>query len=117
MMLVIEYKIYQSVYDDMVSGNQTKEIRLLNKKSEKIQIGDKIKFQVEGSDLYLIVEVTNKFIYANVNELWENKDVVLKRVKNYTKEEFLNALFEIFGKEKVLSSKLVCIEFQVLNKY
>ncbi len=113
---MIEYRIYQSVYDDMIMGKKNIEIRLLNEKSENIKIGDKIKFQVKDTDLYLIVEVTNKYIYSDIDELYENKDIVLNCVKKYTKEECLNALFEIFGKEKVLNSKLVGIEFTILNK-
>lgn len=113
---MIEYRIYKSVYDEMTIGNKNVEIRLLNEKSKNIKIGDKIKFQVVDSDLYLIVEVTNKYIYADIDELWENKDIVLNCVKNYTKEECLNAMFEIFGQEKVLSSKIVGIEFKILNK-
>lgn len=112
---MIEYRIYKSVYDDMIALKKNVEIRLLNEKSEKIKIGDKIKFQVKDIDLYLIVEVTNKYIYSDIDELYENKDIVLNCVKTYTKEECLNVLFEIFGKEKVLSSKLVGIEFKVLN--
>lgn len=113
---MIEYRIYQSVYDEMISGKKNVEIRLLNEKSKKIKIGDMIRFQVVESDLYLMVEVTNKYIYKNIDELWENKNIVLNCVKNYTKEECLNAMFEIFGKENVLSSNFVGIEFKILNK-
>lgn len=113
---MIEYRIYKNVYDEMTIGKKNVEIRLLNEKSEKIKIGDKIKFQAIDTDSYLIVEVTNKYIYRDIDELYENKDIVLNCVKNYTKEECLNVLFEIFGKEKVLSSKLVGIEFRILNE-
>lgn len=114
---MIEYRIYKSVYDEMIIGKKNIEIRLLNEKSEKIKIGDKIKFQVTHAYSYLIVEVTNKYIYEDIDELYENRDIVLNCVKNYTKEECLNALFEIFGKEKVLSSKLVGIEFKILSAH
>lgn len=112
-----EYRIYQSVYDEMLNGNKNIEIRLLNDKSRNIKIGDKIRFQVVNSNLYLVVEVTNKYIYANFDEFWKNKDIVLNSAKNYTREECLNALFEIFGKEKVLNSEFVGIEFKILNKF
>lgn len=112
----IEYRIYPSVYDEIILGNKNVEIRLLNEKSEKIKIGDKIRFQVVDNNLYLIVEVTNKYIYSDLDELYENKDIVLNCVMNYTKEECLNVLFQIFGKDKVLNSKLVGIEFKILSK-
>lgn len=113
---MIEYQIYKRVYDEMVFGKKKVEIRLLNEKSEKIKIGDKIKFQVLNCDLYLIVEVTNKYIYLDIDELWKDRGVVLNSVLNYTKEECMNALFEIFGKDKVLTSKLVGIEFRIISK-
>lgn len=112
----IEYQIYSSVYDEMILGKKNVEIRLLNEKSKRIKIGDKIKFQVLDSDLYLIVEVTNKYVYSDINELYKDKDVTLNCVMNYTKEECLNALFQIFGKDKILNSKLVGIEFKILDK-
>ena len=73
---MITYKIYKNVYDEMASGKKNVEIRLLNEKSQKIKIGDKITFQVLDSDLTLVVEVTNKYIYSNVDELWEEKAIV-----------------------------------------
>ena len=113
---MITYKIYKNVYDEMVSGKKNVEIRLLNEKSQKIKIGDKITFQVVDSDLSLIVEVTNKYIYSNADELWEEKAIVSNNTLNYTKEEFACALYEIFGKDKVVSSKIVGIEFKILKK-
>lgn len=113
---MITYKIYKNVYDEMASGKKNVEIRLLNEKSQKIKIGDKITFQVVDSDLSLIVEVTNKYIYSNVDELWEEKAIVSNNTLNYTQEEFASALYEIFGKDKVVSSKIVGIEFKILKK-
>lgn len=110
---MIEYRIYQSVYEEIMYGKKNVEIRLLNEKSEKIKIGDKIKFIVLDSGLYIIVEVTNKYIFSNIDELYENKDIDLNCVMNYTKKECEHALFEIFGKDKVINSKLVGIEFKI----
>lgn len=112
---MIEYRIYQSVYDEIISGNNNMEIRLLNAKSQALKIGDKIKFQVENSSQYIIVEIENKYVFSNVDELWENKDTILKRTNNYTKEEYMNEMFKIFGKDKVLSSKIVGIKFNIIN--
>lgn len=44
---IIEYRIYPKVYEEMTFRNKNMEIRLLNEKSEKIKIGDKIKFEIE----------------------------------------------------------------------
>ena len=44
-----EYRIYEEVYNDMLSGKKTIEFRLLNEKSRNIQIGDNIKFIVSDN--------------------------------------------------------------------
>jgi len=113
---MIEYRIYESVYNDMTSGKKNIEVRLLNDKSEKLKKGDKIKFQVVDKDKNLIVEVINKSIYENFEEFWKDRDIVLSSAKNYSKEECKNKLYEIFGREKVDTSKLVGIEFKIINK-
>ena len=50
-----EYKIYKSVYDQIINKTKTIEIRLLNDKSNKIKKGDTIKFNVVDSDISIIV--------------------------------------------------------------
>ena len=93
---------------------KTIEFRLLNDKSKSIKIGDKIKFIVLNSDKYLIVEVINKHIYNNLDELWNNKHI-LNNTLNYSKDEFVNTFNNIFGKDKVANSKIVGIEFELKN--
>lgn len=110
---LIEYRIYPNVYDEMISGQKNIEFRLLNEKSERIKIGDKIKFRVVDNDYFLIVEVTNKYIYADVDELWKDKEKVSNNALNYTKEEFVDALYKIFGEAEVNNSKIVGIEFKL----
>lgn len=112
---MLEYRIYESVYNDMTSGNKNIEVRLLNAKSEKIKIGDKINFRVVNQEKRLIVEVTDKNTYIDFEEFWKDKDVVLSSAKNYTKEECKNALYEIFGKDKVDTSGIVAIKFKILS--
>lgn len=112
---MIEYRIYESVYNDMASGNKNIEVRLLNDKSEKIKIGGKIKFQVVNQEKWLLVEVINKYSYNNFETFWKDKDVVLRSAKNYTKDECKNKLYEIFGMEKVNTSGIVAIEFKILS--
>ena len=108
-----EYKIYDDVYNDMVSGKKTIEIRLLNEKSDSIKIGDEIKFIVlDNEEKYILVEVLNKYIYNDIEDLWKHKEI-LNNLINYTKEDFINAFCNIFGKEKALNSKIVGIEFKV----
>jgi len=120
---LIEYTIYPEVYDAMVQRKKSVEIRLWNEKSKKIQIGDKIKFNVADSEEYLLVTVTNCYVFANVDELYQNQYIAKNCVMNNTKEECIHALYEIFEKENVQNSKLVGIEFKIdeekprFNKY
>ncbi len=107
-----EYRIYDIVYENIINNKKNIEYRLLNDKSEKIKPGDEILFKVIDNDnKSILVTVTKKYIYNNIDELWNSKDTS-KNTLNYTKEEFTNTLYDIFGKEKVINSKIVGIEFK-----
>lgn len=107
-----EYKIYNSVYNDIISGKKTIEFRLLNDKSNSINIGDEIKFiNVDNYEKYIIVNVINKYIYDGIDDLWSKKEV-LNNTLSYTKEELKKAFYNIFG-NKVKQSKIVGIEFKI----
>ena len=96
-------------------GKRQLEFRLLNDKSNSIQIGDKITFLVDGDEKkYLCVEVIDKLIYENLDTLWNCNDV-LSNTLNYTKEEFIDAFYDIFGKENVINSKIVGFKFKKLT--
>jgi len=113
---MIEYRIYKSVYDDMLSGKKNIEFRLLNEKSERIKPGDKIKFKVLDNDnLYILTNVVEKFVFNNIDELWEHKEILSNNILGYTKEELTSAFYNIFGKEKVINSKIVGIKFNIIK--
>ncbi|MBR4270862.1 MAG: ASCH domain-containing protein [Clostridia bacterium] len=108
-----EFRIYKEVYDDMVSGKKTIEFRLLNNKTESIKEGDEIQFKVlDNNDKYILVEVVSKYIYNDLEELWNQKEI-LNNILNYSKDEFVSAFYSIFGKEKVDNSKIVGIKFKI----
>lgn len=109
-----EYRIYEEVYNHMLSGKKKIEFRLLNEKSRNIQIGDKIKFIVANNEeKYLIAKVIDKYIYDTLEDLWNDKDR-LNNSLNYTKEEFINAFNNIFDEENVSKSKIVGLKIKVL---
>ena len=111
-----EYRIYDTVYDEIISGKKTIEFRLLNEKNESIQSGDEIKFKVlNDKNKYILVEVVNKYIYDNLEELWNHKEII-NNTLNYSKDEFINAFYNIFGREKVENTRIVGIEFKLKNK-
>jgi 8-oxo-dGTP pyrophosphatase MutT (NUDIX family)/ASC-1-like (ASCH) protein len=109
----IEYYIFDSVYDDMISGKKTVEFRLLNEKSSSIEIGDEILFKVYDHDKRnVLVEVINKDIYESLDDLWNNKSPYGSSL-TYSKEEFEKAFNRIFGEENVDGSKIVAIKFDI----
>lgn len=111
-----EYKIFDEVYNDIASNKKTIEFRLLNDKSKSIKKGDEIIFKVlNNEDKYLLVKVIDKHIYKDLDELWNSKDA-LNNTLNYTKEDFINTFYSIFGKKNVNSSKIVGIEFYLIKK-
>ena len=108
-----EYRVYDSVYEQMISGKKTIEFRLLNDKAKRINIGDEIRFVVLNNDSKdIIVEVINKYIYDNIEDLWISKEII-NNALDYDKEAFINEFYNIFGKENVTNSKIVGLEFKI----
>ena len=108
-----EYRIYDEVYNDILSGKKTIEFRLLNDKSRSIKSKDEILFKVLGNEeKSILVEVIDKHIYNDLDELWNHKDI-LNNSLNYSKDEFISAFNNIFGKDIVDNSKIVGIEFKL----
>lgn len=110
---MFSYRIYEEVYEQMKSGKKHIELRLLNDKTRSIKKGDTIKFEVLNSDKYLMVNVVDKYIFKDLDELWQYKDIVASSSMNYTKEELLLALYNIFGEDNVKNSKIVAIQFEM----
>ena len=109
-----EYRIFDEVYNDILSGKKTIEFRLLNDKSESIKPKDEILFKVlDNDDKSILVEVIDKYIYNDLDELWNHKNIINNNSLNYTKEEFVSVFNNIFGKDKVDDSKIVGIEFKL----
>ena len=106
-----EYRIYDNVYNDIVTNKKTIEFRLLNEKSKSINIGDEILFKVVDSDNTILVIVLDKYIFNNIDELWDS-DKIVNNVLDYNKEEFTNVLSNIYG-EKLCNSKIVGIKFKL----
>ena len=90
-----EYRIYNEVYDEIASGKKNIEFRLLNEKTDRIKQGDEIQFKVvNNEDKYILVEVTNKYFYDSIEELWNHKEI-MNNALNYSKEEFITVFYNI----------------------
>ena len=104
------YRIYDEVYNDILSGKKNVEFRLLNEKSSSIKIGDKIKFVViDNENKYLITKVIDKFIYDNLDSLCQS-DYYLNNNLNCSKTEFIAMFNNMFGEENVKNSKITKLE-------
>lgn len=108
------YRIYDEVYNDILSGKKNVEFRLLNEKSSSIKIGDKIKFVViDNENKYLITKVIDKFIYDNLDSLCQS-DYYLNNNLNCSKTEFIAMFNNIFGEENVKTSKIVGFKIEII---
>lgn len=113
---VINYRIYDDIYNDMVLGEKTIEFRLLNEKSKSIKVNDIIIFTVENDENKRIkARVVDKLIFDDINELWKNKTLLSDKMQMKEKEEFIAEFFNIFGNDKK-NSKIVGIKFVKLNE-
>ena len=114
-MFDFEYKVYDEVLEAMNNKTKNIEVRLYNEKSSKIRIGDIIKFKsVNNDNKYVLVKVKNLIMYENVNDFLEKFDLKMA-IKVHNKENALNTLYNIFGKEKVDTHKLIGICFELIN--
>ena len=108
------YRIYDEVYNDILSGKKNIEFRLLNEKSDSIKIGDKIKFVViDNENKYLITKVIDKFIYDNLDSLCQS-EYYLNNNLNCSKKEFIDMFNNIFGEENVRNSKVVGFKIEII---
>ena len=108
------YRIYDEVYNDILSGKKNVEFRLLNEKSGSIKTGDKIKFIViDNENKYLITKVIDKFIYDNLDSLCQS-EYYLNNNLNCSKEEFIDMINNIFGEENVKNSKIVGFKIGII---
>ncbi len=114
-MFDFEYKVYDEVLEAMKNKTKNIEVRLYNEKSSKIRIGDIIKFKsVNNDNKYVLVKVKNLIMYENVNDFLEKFDLKMA-IKVHNKENALNTLYNIFGKEEVDTHKLIGICFELLS--
>lgn len=114
---MIQYKIYKNVYDAIKSGNKKIEFRLLNEKSSAIKAGDVICFQVEDDEtLKLRVRVIDTIIFDSIEDLWEHQENKKENIFVQTREELKEGFYEIFGREKVMVSKIIGICFELLKQ-
>lgn len=108
------YNIIDDVYYWMLSRKKDIEVRILKDKSQKIQVGDYIKFNNQDSKgQYIKVKVINKTMVNNINELL-NEFAVERIMPGHTANELKKLMNTIYGKE-LDEKQIVVFEFQYLH--
>lgn len=107
------YNIINDVYNWMITREKDIEVRLLKEKSNMIQVGDFIRFNNQDNNKeYIYVQVIDKKIYDNVDELIKNNEV--NRMMPSHEESDLKELLNDIYKEDLINGKLVAFTFKYL---
>lgn len=113
-MQYFEYKITKQVYDWIINKTKTIEIRLYNEKSSKIKIDDIIEFKVlDNEENNIKVKVIGLLIYKDIKALLN--DVDINKIGNLDEDKVEELLYEIFGEDKVKSSYIIGIKFEMIG--
>ena len=107
------YNILNQVYEWILSKQKDIEIRLLNEKSNQIQIGDYITFNNKEKDgEYIKVKVIDKKIFNTVDNLLDTYDIN-RIMPKCSSLELIKTLDNIYG-EEAKNRKLVAFIFKYI---
>ncbi|MBT4539762.1 ASCH domain-containing protein [Candidatus Woesearchaeota archaeon] len=98
------------------SGKKIIEVRLYDKKRQRLNVGDIIKF-AERPDFKhkQKVKITSLFIYPTFVELVNCFDINLFGYsQNYSKEKFVESFFKIYSKEQESEYGVVGIKIELI---
>lgn len=113
-MNTINYNVYDEVIESILNKTKTMEIRLYNDKSKNIKIGDIIRFKsIDNDNNQVLVRVTDLILYNNVDDLIEKYDSKIS-TNNINKTNIKEVLFNIFGEDNVISTKIIGICFELI---
>ena len=108
------YKILDSVYYWMLSKQKNIEVRLLNEKSKKIQVGDFITFiNIEHEEKFIKVKIIDKKVFNSVEEILEKYDIN-QIMPNHTLEDIKESLIKIYV-DKSIIKKFVAFKIKYLS--
>ena len=94
-----KYKILDEAYYWMLSKQKNIEVRLLNEKSKKIQVGDFVTFyNIKREGKFIKVKIIDKNTFDNVDDLIKKYDIN-HIMPNHTIKDIKEALTKIYGDE------------------
>ena len=109
---VHKMKLLQTHFDSVVQGVKTNEMRLDDAKCRWIRAGDLIEFScADDADRKLMVEVINKMVFLDFEELVEHYDTKVLGFEGYTTNEICEYMCYLYSKKKLKACHVVAIEF------
>ena len=109
---VHQMKLFAPLFEAVKAGVKTVEMRLDDEKRRWVREGDLIEFTCVGSpDRRLTVEVTNKTVYLDFEELVESYDAKALGFEGYTAEEICEYMRSLYDLPKLRACHTVAIEF------
>lgn len=115
-MAIHRMNLQTNSYNFIKDGTKRIEVRLLDEKRQKIQLGDIVEFYNSKGEI-IGARVTGILKYRTFEELFRDFDVSILADKSMTKDDLLKTLEKFHDKEKQLSYGVVGIRFEVLKKY
>ena len=109
---VHQMKLLASHFESVQQGIKTVEMRLDDTKRRWIRAGDLIEFScANDTDRKLVVEVINKMVFLDFEELVEHYDAKILGFEGYTTNEICEYMCYLYGEEKLKACHVVAIEF------
>ena len=108
--MVFDYQVLDNVYEEILFKRKSVEIRLLNDKSQKINVGDYLLFHRLNDLKKIKVRVTKKEIFNSLGDLFMKIDTK-KILTNSSQKDIENLLKNIY-KEAFYQSKFVAFYFE-----
>ena len=110
-------KLLENPFDKITSGKKTIEIRLLDEKRQKLNVGDTIEFsKLPNSEEKVNVEIIALLRYKSFRDLVDDFGMdYYGYPKDYSVDEFVNGIYAIYSKEKEQKYGVLGIKIKLLN--
>lgn len=109
-----KHKVYDKVYHWIITKKKDVEVRTLEGKDEKIQVGDYITFyNLDYEEKFVKVKVIAKDIFSNVEEILKKYDIS-HIMPGHSPNDIKETMIKIYGKE-VIEKKLVAFKIEYIS--
>lgn len=111
-------KLLESAYNRVSSGKKTVEIRLFDKKCQKLNLGDTIEFsKLPGLKYKVKVKIIALLRYKSFRDLINDFGVEYSgHPKNHPIDSRINNLYTMYSKEEEKQYGILGIKIKLLNK-